>query len=437
MSNTRPMRCPPAFRPVLPLARACRDAGGRVLVVGGAVRDMLLSREQLLSPAALQPGEEGGIVDLDLEVHGLPAERLQDILGRFGPVNLVGQAFAVYKLDLGGLQVDVALPRRDSKVGAGHRGIAALGDPWLGIRAAARRRDLTVNALAFDPLTGAVEDPWGGVADLRRRVLRAVDPASFGEDPLRALRVPQLAARFQFQVDDSLVALCAAMPVAELPPERVRAELRKLLLLSAEPSWGLRVGLRSGLWWRLHPGLDLDDWEPVYAAVNRAARLRERHYAHDVRYAEALLLVALLHSVPAEQMEDLLDRIDVYRQGGFPLRLAVLSMREQICSLDPAASDGQLRLTARAAESSGGLGLWLAAAQAVSGDARFGELASRARELGVQRRAPERLVHGRHLLSRGHAPGPGLGELLEILYHRQLSEGIEDQAVLLAELEEA
>ena len=153
---------PSSLGPVTAVAEAVRAAGGRALVVGGWVRDRLLGRESK---------------DLDIEVFGLPGAVLHDVLGRLGRVEPVGSSFPVYKVaGLGDGAIDVALPRRESKAGRGHSGFAVEGDPSMSIADAARRRDFTVNAIAWDPLTGAYEDPFDGRADLARRVLRAVDP---------------------------------------------------------------------------------------------------------------------------------------------------------------------------------------------------------------------------------------------------------------------
>ena len=127
--------------PVTAVAEAVRAAGGRALVVGGWVRDRLLERESK---------------DLDIEVFGLPGDVLRDVLGRLGRVEPVGNSFPVFKLaGLGDGPIDVALPRRESKAGRGHRGFVVEGDPTMSIADAARRRDFTVNAIAWDPLTGA------------------------------------------------------------------------------------------------------------------------------------------------------------------------------------------------------------------------------------------------------------------------------------------
>jgi tRNA nucleotidyltransferase/poly(A) polymerase len=425
------MRCPSAFAPILPLAWRCREAGGRALLVGGAVRDMLLHLHGL-APGHPEAGGEGVPLDLDVEVHGLAAERLEALLRQLGDVSLVGKAFSVWRTHFDGVDVDVSLPRHDSRVRPGHRGIRAVGDPHLGLVEAARRRDLTVNAIAYDPLTGALEDPFGGVADLRARRLRAVDPRTFTEDPLRALRVPQLAARFRFLPDPSLMDLCARIPVHELPAERVSAELRKLLMLAPEPSWGLRIGVEARLWRRVHPALELVDWDPVYQAVDAAAELSRRRLQGQPGPALALLLGAMLHLVPAPALDGLLDRLDVHRQGGFPLRRAVLGAMGGVAGLRPPLGDGQLRLASRDAHHGGGLRLWLALAQALGAELEAEAL--RCEELGLGLAPPAPLLRGRDLTARGVPPGPALGQLLEELYQRQLLEGVEDPEALLAGL---
>src|SRR4029453_2793106 len=127
------------------------------LIVGGWVRDRLLG---------------GEATNIDLEVFGLPPERLRALLESFGRVEAVGESFQVYKLG----DLDVSLPRRDSKAGRGHRGFVVVGDPEMSVEDAARRRDFTINAISQDPLSGEIFDPFGGRADLDRRILRMVDP---------------------------------------------------------------------------------------------------------------------------------------------------------------------------------------------------------------------------------------------------------------------
>src|ERR1700687_3332988 len=108
---------------------AVRDAGGRALLVGGCVRDFVMQMEP---------------TDWDLEVYGVEPLKLREVLDRFGPVNVVGEAFTVYKLSS---DLDVSLPRRERKSGRGHRAFAIAGDPSMTIEEATRRRDFTINAI--------------------------------------------------------------------------------------------------------------------------------------------------------------------------------------------------------------------------------------------------------------------------------------------------
>src|SRR5438093_6835875 len=208
------------------VAETASRAGGRALVVGGWVRDRLRGR----------PSK-----DIDIEVFGIAQDRLSALLAPLGRVEPVGQSFPVYKLvppGGGAGEVDVALPRRESKRGRGHKGFEVHGDPAMSIVEAARRRDFTINAIAWDPLTDAYEDPFDGRADLARRLLRAVDPKTFPDDSLRALRAVQFAARFEFALEDMTAALCRELALDDLPAERIWGEVEKLLLQAGHPSIG-------------------------------------------------------------------------------------------------------------------------------------------------------------------------------------------------------
>src|ERR1051326_640015 len=143
------MNLPPK---ILELAEAIRAAGGRALLVGGCVRDELMGVEPK---------------DWDVEVCGVAPERLREILDRFGPVNVVGEAFTVYKL---GAHLDVSLPRRERKSGRGHRAFVIEGDPAMSIIEASRRRDFTINAILQDPLTNEIIDPFDGQRDINQCV---------------------------------------------------------------------------------------------------------------------------------------------------------------------------------------------------------------------------------------------------------------------------
>lgn len=194
--------------------------GVRVLLVGGAVRDILLGGIELK--------------DLDLEVYGLSLAQLETELSKFGTVILVGQAFGV--LRLAHLNIDWSLPRSDS---AGRKPAVQVG-PNLSLQVAFRRRDLTINAMGVNLATGELIDLYGGQQDLKQKVLRAVDPELFSEDPLRFFRVMSFIGRFEFQPDLILNNLCKTMDLTKISRERIEQEFQKLFLKAQRPSLGIR-----------------------------------------------------------------------------------------------------------------------------------------------------------------------------------------------------
>jgi tRNA nucleotidyltransferase (CCA-adding enzyme) len=428
------------------IARAVRESGGRALIVGGWVRDRLLGR----------PSK-----DVDLEVFGVPADRVRALLERFGRVDAVGEQFTVYKV--GGL--DVSLPRRESKSGRGHRGFVVTGDPDLSPVDAARRRDFTINAMSFDPLTEAIVDPFNGAQDLAAHVLRVVDPTSFADDSLRVLRALQFAARFELTVDPSTKALASSIALDDLPSERVWGEVEKLLLEARRPSIGFALGLELGVVRRLLPELEAlvgcpqepewhpegDVWVHTLLVIDEA-----RHRIDDLARgpATAMMLGAVCHDLgkpattavidgrirspgheeggvaPATMV---LDRLNVHTIDGYDVRRAVLGLVAH--HLKPSAfrksstpvSDSAFRRLAQKVD----LDLLARFAHAdCAGRAGTFDCSAmdwfvdRARAIGVEHRPPDPFVLGRHILALGVPPGPRVGEILRAIYERQLDGGV-------------
>ena len=194
----------------------------------------------------------GASKDLDIEVFGIPQEQLLPLLRSLGRVEPVGQAFPVYKLG----DIDVALPRRESKTGRGHKGFTVEGDPSMPFEEAARRRDFTINAIGWDPLTDEYLDPFDGRKDLDLRVLRVVDPATFADDSLRVLRALQFAARFELTLDPETARICSAIALDDLPAERIWGEFEKLLLQAERPSIGFALARELGVIHQLLPEME-------------------------------------------------------------------------------------------------------------------------------------------------------------------------------------
>ena len=440
--STSPERPAGQLAQAIALARAIRDAGGRALIVGGWVRDRRLG---LASK------------DLDLEVYGLPAARLRAVLDHFGNVQTVGESFTVYKVG----EIDVALPRRESKVGAGHRGFEVQGDPQMSVDEAARRRDFTINAIAWDPLTGEDLDPHRGIDDLEHRVLRAVDPRTFGDDSLRVLRGVQFAARFELTMDGATRALCRSIPLDDLPAERIWGEVEKLLLLARRPSVGFELARDLGVTARFFPEMEAlvgceqePDWHPegdvwvhTLIVIDEARALID-----DLGRGEqvALMLGAVCHDFgkPAttsvidgrvrsfnheeagvEPALALLDRLNLHTIDGYAVRRQVVGLvahhlkpgmwhkvRDEVGdgAFRRLAQKVDLELLARLARADchGRVGQFDCAA--------MDWFIARARSLGVEHRPPGPLLLGRHVLALGVEPGPRVGEILKRVYEQQL-----------------
>lgn len=386
------------------LAAVLARRGGRAYLVGGGVRDHLMGL---------------AVKDWDVEVFGVEGEDLRTELARTGSVNTVGRAFGVYKWTPRGegrgvgVEIDVSIPRRDSKVGPGHRGIAVTGDPTMSIAEAARRRDLTINAMMWDLVAEELVDPYGGREDLAAGRLRAVDRTTFLEDPLRALRVVQFAARLGFDADPQLVELCREATLAELPPERVQGEWGKLLLKGRHLHLGFDVARRTEVLGRVFPevaGVDAD------LALQRLADGPRASFDHEgVQWA--VMLGGWLADVPVDAVTATLDRLGLFSFKGYAVRERLLAALAELDA--PIDTDAALRRLSTRAE----LRLLVTVREAVREGAHGGTLdpvRARAEALGVWTGPPAPLLQGRHCKELGMAPGPGMGALLAEVYALQL-----------------
>ena len=219
------------------VAELVKRAGGRALLVGGCVRDELLG---------LEPK------DFDIECFGISGQDLQRALEAEFELDLVGISFGVIKLKH--LEIDVAMPRRETKLGLGHRAFGMECDPTLTIEEASARRDFTVNAIYRDPLADEIIDPWNGRADLEKRILRHVS-SHFAEDPLRVLRGMQFVARFDLTPARETIEVCRRMTPEGLAPERLFGEWEKLLVQGVRISKGLNF-LKDVGWVKYYPELE-------------------------------------------------------------------------------------------------------------------------------------------------------------------------------------
>jgi len=435
---------------VLSLAHAIHEAGGRALLVGGCVRDALMG----VPPK-----------DWDLEVYNLDAAHLREILDQFGPVNVVGEAFTVYKL---GHHLDVSIPRRERKSGRGHKAFVIEGDPSMSVAEATRRRDFTINAILQDPLTGELIDPFEGRRDIEQRILRAVSKDTFAEDSLRVLRAAQFAARFEFEIEPGTIELCRTIDLSDLPAERIWGEIEKLLLRAVHPSIGIEWLRRLGAVEKLFPeiqsliGVPQDpEWHPEGDVFVHTKLVIDgaRKLIDDLPYPRqvTVMLAALAHDFgkPATTefldgrwrsrgheeagvppAESFLNRINVHTIDGYNVREQVFALVRE--HLKPGefykkrdeVGEGAFRRLARRcepdllyrvakADSLGRNAEWVPREKWYGSDAQEWFI-QRSRELQVEQRPPDPLLLGRHLLELGIEPGPRMGEITRAVYELQL-----------------
>jgi len=426
---------------VLEIAALLRFAGGRALLAGGCVRDFLTGT----TPH-----------DFDLEVYGLSAGEIIRALNGSYELDLVGMSFGVMKVRH--CNIDIALPRTESKTGRGHRGFMVAPRPDLDFATAAARRDFTVNAMMMDALTGEIIDPHGGQQDLKRGILRHVS-SHFTEDPLRVLRGMQFIGRFGFSAAPETIRLCAQLSQEELAAERIAGEWDKLLLQGKYIPAALRF-LQEVNWVRFYPELaaligcpqdprwhpEGDVWNHTLAALDAAAGLR----GNDNDDALVLMLAVLCHdfgkaactlchpdgritsaghdtfTAPAENFisriwlrKDLHDRVmplikthmqpwQLIRDGSSDRAFRRLALNAKRLDLLADLVECDVRGIAAGEEK---------LAEKLALLAKF---RTRANELSLAQTPPSPLVLGRHLLARGIKPGPQMKPLLDRCFEAQL-----------------
>ena len=306
------------------IAWKVRERGGSTFYVGGLVRDRLMGRENK---------------DVDIEVHGVEPQVLHGILEELGKPTVMGVSFGVYGLKC--YDIDIAMPRKETATGRGHRDFDVYVDPYLGTEKAAVRRDFTINAMMQDVLTGEIVDHFGGQEDLKEGVIRHVNDETFVEDPLRVLRAAQFAARFGFEVAQETIDLSRTMDLTALAKERIMGELEKALLKSQTPSVFFEVLDRMD---------QMDDWfgevcalkdvpqDPLHhpegsvwnhtmMTLDAAAMLRDQ-----AEYPLGFMMTALVHDFGKSiTTEEINGRIHAYAHEteGLPL---VKQFLDRICN---------------------------------------------------------------------------------------------------------
>ncbi|MGA2052734.1 MAG: polynucleotide adenylyltransferase [Opitutales bacterium] len=432
---------------VFDLAKRVRAAGGRAVLVGGCVRDALLGQ---------------AAKDADLEVFGVDPGALEKLVASAYPIIVVGRSFGVLKVR--GLELDVSVPRRERKTGPKHKDFEVDADPAMSFHDAAGRRDFTINAISWDPLTRELIDPFNGAGDLRAGVLRHTTQR-FGEDPLRVLRGMQLAARFELAVAPETVAMAATLTMDGLSAERVFEEWQKLLVKGKKPSVGLEF-LRACEWVKFFPELagligcpqdpgwhpEGDVWTHTLHCLDAFALRRTGDAWEDLVVGLAVLCHDFGKPATTVKGEDGRVRSPGHEAAAEAPMLAFLSRMSNhkeliesvtplvLCHMRPrelmlgGAGDGAIRRLAKK------IGRIDRLARVDEAD-RWGRppltpeepgagqwLLERAATLAVADQAPEPIVLGRHLIAAGLQPGPQFKQLLNACYEAQLDGKFSDLA---------
>ncbi|MDB4882371.1 MAG: Polynucleotide adenylyltransferase region [Gemmatimonadetes bacterium] len=210
---------------VLDIAGRLEAAGFEAWCVGGAIRDAMLGGQPL---------------DWDLATPARP-EQVRDLFGRKRTIPVGIEFGTVSILDDAGIPHEITTFRHDVKTDGRH----AVVEFGASLEEDLARRDFTINAIAYRPRTGELRDPFGGEADLRAGLVRAVGDAEqrMREDRLRALRAIRFASRYEFRIEDAtLAAITSSAPhLTRLSAERVQQELTKTMQQVQRPSHALRL----------------------------------------------------------------------------------------------------------------------------------------------------------------------------------------------------
>jgi tRNA nucleotidyltransferase (CCA-adding enzyme) len=317
-----------------------------------------------------------------------------------------------------------------------------------------------MNAISWDPLTDTYEDPYKGRADIARRVLRVVDPATFADDSLRVLRAIQFAARFEYSLSDDTADLCRRIPLDDLPAERIWGEFEKLLLQAERPSIGLALALDLGVVDALLPELkplvgcpQEPEWHPEGDVWTHTLMVADKVRALNNDLPRPRLITVMLGAIchdlgkpPTTAVMEgrirsrnheeegvaptltVLDRLNIHTIDGFDVRAQVVGLtahhlKPGMLYKAPQVGDGAFRRLAQKVDLE--LLARLARADCLGRTGDFDCSAmdwflERARALGVEHQPPAPLLLGRHLLELGLSPGPRVGEILKAVYEKQL-----------------
>ncbi len=353
----------------------------KAIIVGGSVRDHFLNVP---------------IKDYDIEVYGLSTiDALESLLKGYGKVKLVGKSFGVLKFVHKGQEYDFAFPRREKKIGVGHKGFDIVSDGFMSYEEAAKRRDFTINAMGYDIEDKAFLDPFGGMSDMKKKTLRHIDDKTFVEDPLRVYRGVQFCARLEYMMAEETKKLCISMveqgALEELPKERVFEELKKLLLKADKPSLGYEL-LKELKILRYFPELTTN-----WSAIDKMKTPKNI----------TLILAVLTSHLGQEEVEDFILRLSDEINLLKSVKALVEAYQKVLKSKH--LDDIEIRRLSTKVN--------IGSLSIICDNVKLLEQAKR---LGVDKHPPVELLQGRDLIALGYKPSAKFSKILNFVYELQI-----------------
>lgn len=374
----------------------------QTIIVGGFVRDFFLG-----TPSK----------DIDIELYGVESlSKVEKFLEEFGSVNIVGSSFGVCKLKHNDLEIDFSLPRTERKLSAGHKGFSVTTHSNISFKAAALRRDFTINAIGYNTLTKEFLDPYNGIKDVQNSLLRFVKESTFIEDPLRILRAVQFSARFHLTLDTKLFVVCKKMieqgALYELSQERVFEELLKLFFKASTPSLGFKLlqRLNAQKYFSEFQNLSYREFHKSMRAVDRVKKYQIQNNNRNT----IIMLSALCYYLPEQETVSFLSKITKQKEilrdvielkkhtihgsvNNYQLyRLALYVKLDELLRLQSALFPKQKNL--------------------------YLQIREQAKKLGVLEKSLKPIIQGRDLIAQGLQPSLKFRDILEMAYENQMRE---------------
>jgi len=447
------------------ISKKIHNHGGRLLVVGGSVRDEIMDK----------PSN-----DIDVEVYGLSYDKLLNVLSNF-TLTEAGKAFSVIKMSVDGYDFDIALPRKEISTGPKHTDFDVEIDPFMSPKDTAIRRDFTMNAISYDPLTQELIDPLNGVGAIQNGIIDVTSETSFVDDPLRKMRAVQFISRFGLTPSKRIIDMAKdpCTSLSSVSKERLWVEWKKWAL-SPMPDMGLSFMESTNMLpdelLNMRQTAQDAEWHPegdVFTHTKQVVRMAA-WIANQENMSErdTLILVfsALCHDMgKPETTEEVDGRIRAlgHPQAGEEPTISFLKnisapkwlidsaiplVKEHLYHAswrDEAPSKKAVRKLSVKLEPSN-ISMWYnlvtadcsgRSVEPVNDNVErppyplrkiSQEWLSIANDLHVQDSKPEPIVTGKHLIQRGVIPGPDFKGILDSYYQEQLDGNMENINELLS-----